>query len=119
MLYFLVYVFLLHYFADFVCQTNWMALNKSKSNLALGTHILVYSLVMLVGLHVALIFHAMSYIWLFVLINGVLHFVTDYVTSRISSHFWVAEQRSYFWWTIGFDQWIHQATLIILTALLL
>jgi hypothetical protein len=96
-----------------------MAMNKSKSNLALGTHILTYTGVMLVGLHIGLIFHSMSYIWLFCLINGVLHFATDYISSRISSKFWVSEQRAYFWWTIGFDQFLHQTTLILLTATLL
>lgn len=119
MLYFLIYVLFIHYLADFVCQTNWMALNKSKNNLALGVHVITYSAVMLLGLHIALIFHVMSYIWLFVLANGLLHFATDYISSRLSAKFLIAEQRSYFWWTIGGDQWVHQATLIILTALLL
>ena len=119
MLYFLIYVLLIHYIADFVCQTNWMALNKSKSNLALGAHVATYTGVMLVGLHIGLIFHNMQYIWLFSLINALLHFITDYVSSRISAKFWVAEQRSFFWWTIGFDQWVHNATLILLTAFLL
>lgn len=103
----MIYVLFVHYVADFLCQTNWMALNKSKSNLALGAHVLTYSVVMLAGLHIALIFHTIHWIWLFVLINGLLHFATDYITSRLTARFWVAEQRAYFWWTIGVDQWIH------------
>jgi hypothetical protein len=32
-----------HWVADFVLQTNWQARNKSKSNVALSRHVLVYT----------------------------------------------------------------------------
>jgi hypothetical protein len=40
-----------------------------------------------------------------------LHFVTDYITSRISSKLWAKQDWHRFFVTIGFDQLIHQATL--------
>lgn len=112
---------ILHLFADFFFQSNWMALNKSKNNVALGIHVFVYSLVMLGGLFLtSFLFHLHVYaILAFVGINALLHFATDYATSRISSHFWITEQRSYFWQTIGSDQCIHALTLIKLAEWLL
>lgn len=111
-----IYVLFVHYIADFVLQTNWMALNKSKSNLALGAHILTYSVAMFLGL---LIFFPVLPVLAFVAINSAAHFLTDYVTSRMNAYFWVNEKRSYFWWTIGFDQWVHAATLVLLLNWLL
>lgn len=35
---------ILHLVGDFVTQTQWMAVNKSQSNFAAGTHALVYAL---------------------------------------------------------------------------
>jgi len=35
---------ILHLIGDYITQTDWMAKNKTKSNLAAGTHALVYSL---------------------------------------------------------------------------
>jgi hypothetical protein len=41
------------------------------------------------------------------------------VTSRLNSRFWANEKyRRYFWWTIGFDQFLHQTSLIVLAAIL-
>lgn len=45
------------------------------------------------------------------LANGFLHFMTDFVTSQISSHLWDRNRKA-FWVTIGLDQWIHAACLI-------
>jgi len=37
----MIYIIILaHWIADFICQTNWMAQNKSKSYKALSLHIL-------------------------------------------------------------------------------
>jgi hypothetical protein len=36
-----------HLFADYLLQTEWQAVNKSKNLIALGSHIAVYHLVML------------------------------------------------------------------------
>ena len=47
----------------------------------------------------------------FVVVNAALHFVTDYITSRISSKLWAKQDWHRFFATIGFDQLIHQATL--------
>jgi uncharacterized protein DUF3307 len=43
-------ILFIHFVADFIFQTDYMALNKSKNNLALVTHTIVYtSIFMLFG----------------------------------------------------------------------
>ncbi len=97
-----------HWIADFVCQTHWQASNKSKNNDALARHVLTYTgflfvaAVVLFGLEMALIFTA---------INGGLHFITDYFTSRWSSKLYAKQDWHNFFVVIGFDQLIHQSTL--------
>ncbi len=118
MILFFIYIFFIHYIADFVFQTNWMALNKSKSHVALASHVLTYSAVLLVGLSLAMVGTPKG-ILMVVMCNFVAHYLTDAVTSRISSYFFQKDMRNYFWYTIGFDQFIHQATLISLVSWLL
>src|SRR3990167_1647011 len=65
-----------HFLADFVFQSNWMAINKTKRLDALSLHVLIYSLCFLwLG-------------WLFTGITFLTHFVTDFVTSRWTSRLW-------------------------------
>lgn len=90
-----------HWIADFILQSDSMALNKSKSNFWLGIHVLVYSICFLwVG-------------WKFALLNGILHFVTDYITSRINSQLLTLPSKHWFFTCVGFDQAIHLTCLVL------
>lgn len=104
-----------HTVGDWFCQSDWMALNKSKSNKALTAHTLVYSLFLLPW---GLTFWAL---------NFNLHWLVDYVTSRITSKLWffrpygesnmwfyVDGKRHWFFSMIGLDQLIH-FTILALT----
>jgi len=117
---------IIHFIGDFLLQSDWMALNKSKSWLALSAHCYVYSL--LVG-------GFMGSYWLGVNpftaigITFVAHFITDAITSRITSKLWfmklgpactagdemvwrpIERKRHWFFVMIGFDQFIHYVTL--------
>jgi Na+/phosphate symporter len=84
-----------HFVGDFILQTSYMATNKSKSNRVLTTHVLVYSLPFLL------------FGPLFALITMVLHFMTDWVTSRITSKLWWYEDKHWFFVVVGADQAIH------------
>jgi len=98
-----------HWIADFVLQTHWQATNKSKNNVALSHHVLVYTACL--GAVSALLFGPGRLWLLFVAGNGLLHFVTDYCTSRVSSRLYAKQDWHNFFVVVGFDQVIHQLCL--------
>jgi len=105
----LIYVLFLHWLADFVCQTRWMAENKSKSWSALAVHCLVYGLIFSLGLGWLLPIHQLLP---FLGLNVALHFGVDAVTSRLTTYFWQKQWTYGFFATIGFDQLIHTCCLL-------
>ena len=89
-----------HWFADFILQSDRIAINKSSSNEILLWHVFLYGA---------------CFLWvspLFALVNAGLHFVTDWFTSRATKKLWVAEQRHWFFVVIGLDQAIHMTCLL-------
>lgn len=92
----------IHWLGDFCFQTNQMALGKSSSNLWLSKHVLVYTITLLLGT---------GNLW-FALINGVLHWPTDYFTSRWTAKLWQAGNRHDFFVIVGLDQLIHLSVLL-------
>ena len=108
---FLAFVTLLvmHWVADFVLQTRWMANNKSSNWWALSAHVLAYT-----GGIAVFAFGTLGLgAWKFLLVNGALHFVTDAVTSRITKLLWMKKMEWEFFCIIGYDQLIHQLCLAI------
>lgn len=98
-----------HWFSDFVMQTQWMATNKSSSNVALGAHVGVYCVCMF---FILLAIMSPVVAATYVLVNGVAHGATDWVTSRVSGFFYRRENWHLFFVTIGFDQFLHVALLL-------
>lgn len=96
----------LHFVADFVLQSDEVAINKSKSNLVLLQHVVIYSL----PFAFIAIPHVNGLYWL--LFNGFAHFVVDYVTSRTTSYLWKKNQRHWFFVVIGLDQALHLTCLL-------
>lgn len=103
----MLWLLAVHWVADFVCQTHWQSINKSKSNEALGRHVATYTLVLAGGSIFILGYYAAA----FALVNGVLHFVTDYFTSRWASRLYAKQDWHNFFVVIGLDQLIHHMTL--------
>ena len=112
----------LHWFGDFFLQSNYMGINKSKSNLVLSVHCIIYALVLALGttgleyyrckdptieLSLWALFFGMILSLYFVT-----HFLTDFVTSRITSYLWTNEKVHWFFVVIGFDQWLHLVTIL-------
>lgn len=102
----LVTILVFHWIADFVCQSDWMAKNKSKSILALFSHTLIYSLVM----SLPVLFF--PWVKVFFLVTLITHTITDAITSRISSSLYQANDQHNFFVVVGFDQLVHVLTLI-------
>lgn len=108
-----LYVLFLHWVADFVCQSRYMAANKAKCNYTLLWHVGVYSGVMAVGLSIfAYITKEYWSVFFFVAINAVLHYITDYFSSRQTTKAWRSNKIHRFFAIIGGDQFIHQLCLI-------
>jgi hypothetical protein len=108
---YVLFFLFVHWIADFVLQNEKMALNKSTSNYWLGMHVTVYTLATIilwailfsiVGMRVSFIQYVEAYLALFSM-----HFITDYITSRITGKYYKAKKNHEFFVTIGFDQWLH------------
>lgn len=108
---FLVVLFV-HWFADFVCQSNWMAQNKSKRWDALAWHVFIYTLVFALLPLVDLV------PWSWLMINAGVHFIVDAITSRITAHLWRQQRTHEFFVVIGLDQFIHTLTLLLTLEIL-
>lgn len=90
-----------HFVADFLFQTDKMAINKSKNSYWLLYHVGVYGLFLL------------PFGVLFSLVNVALHFLTDYISSRITTKLWLKNERHWFFVVIGADQALHLTALVL------
>lgn len=101
----------IHFVADFLCQTRTMATNKSKSLYWLTLHVLTYSTVTtLCWIQFGADPHVLLWVWLTTFIS---HWVTDFITSKITTYFYLKNNMFAFFSVIGFDQLIHATTLLI------
>jgi hypothetical protein len=96
-----VLLVIIHTAADFFAQTDSMAKGKSSSNEILTKHVLLYSAFFL---PFGLTFAAGTF---------VLHWCTDYVSSRLTTYYWGKENRHAFFCVIGVDQAIHIISLVV------
>ena len=106
-----------HFVADFILQSDWMARGKSKDSWILLTHVLIYTVpLLLLGIFFMLRIHIsigspLAVHW--ALVNGVLHFATDYVSSRITTKLWSEQKVHWFFVVIGCDQAVHMTCLVV------
>ena len=91
----------LHFIADFLLQSQWMGVNKSKNSWVLGLHCYIYAL--------PFVYFGFYY----ALLNGILHFIVDFITSRMTSRLYEKKEYHWFFVTIGADQAIHMTSLIL------
>lgn len=96
----------IHFVADFLLQSDWMAQGKSKQLLPLMVHANIYAWCFL-GFGVN-----------FALITLLLHAATDAITSRINSKLWSAKKVHWFFVGIGADQLLHTFQLVLTYELL-
>ena len=89
------------------CKLIGRRRTRIKSMIALTNHIGTYTGVL--GVASVILFGISGIV--FAVINGLLHFITDYFTSRWSSRLYVKQDWHNFFVVIGFDQLIHQLTI--------
>ena len=98
----IIWIVVVHFVADYLLQTEWMGVNKSSSLTALGSHIAIYTVVLML---------AIDPVW--GLFNGIVHGVIDYGSSRWSKRLWVNKEYSSFFTVLGFDQLLHLMILFV------
>lgn len=118
MVYTFTYLFFIHWLADFVCQSRWMAENKGENPLVLTAHVAVYSLVLFCGMAILDLFDVALLI-AFVACNAFLHWITDLLTSQVNKYFYNKQDMHKFFCSVGFDQYIHSVCLMSTTMLFL
>lgn len=111
-----------HWMSDFVFQSHWMAMNKSKNWTALSAHVTIYSLCM-TGALCAFLILPIPFVILpaliqnivvpFFVITFVAHFLTDAITSRITAHLYAKDDTHNFFVVVGFDQVLHYTQLFL------
>lgn len=111
-------ILFIHWYSDFILQTRHMATRKSEDNYYLTLHVVVYSistiiswlvLFLICGVKISFFALFISFILIFIT-----HWITDYVTSRQTSKFYKLQRFYEFFSIIGFDQWLHFASLFII-----
>jgi len=97
----IILIIWLHFISDFVFQTDYIAINKSKMANVLIGHCITYSALFI------------FFGWYYAFINGALHLVVDFVSSKLTASFWENNKRHWFFVTIGADQALHLTCLIL------
>jgi hypothetical protein len=126
------FIIVVHYIADFIFQAEEWAENKSKNNQALLSHVATYSTFWVVASFIMFgvnqpghtvewyVAHSM----IFAITTFILHFATDYITSRIVSkrfankHYGSPIPNFGAFSIIGLDQVLHYAQLFLTYYLL-
>jgi membrane-bound metal-dependent hydrolase YbcI (DUF457 family) len=102
-------IIVIHYIADYICQTHWMAINKSSNNYALLSHTLLYSLCWIILPWITI----NPMFLLFIPITFICHTITDYFTSRKVKYFFDKKDFHNGFVVIGFDQVLHYFQLFL------
>jgi hypothetical protein len=107
-----IWILFVHWIADFICQDDKTAINKSRGIFYLLKHSLIYFGVLMVGY--------VAFLWvspetsdsLLFLLNFPAHMAIDGVTSRVNARLY-GSHRHWFFVVIGFDQFLHYAVLFL------
>jgi len=95
----IILIAFIHWVADFVLQSNKMSQEKNHSIKWLSIHAAVYMIPWLIfGFYYAAI-------------NGILHWIIDFNTSKLTHKLWDKKEVHLFFVVIGLDQFAHFACL--------
>ena len=94
----------IHWIADFVLQSDEMAMKKSTESRWLLLHCVVYGVFMCA---------AANFNWQFGLFMFLTHALIDGVSSQVNKYLWEKKEVHYFFVSIGFDQWLHMMCIFV------
>ena len=94
----------IHWFADFILQSDVVAKGKSDSYRLLAWHGVVYMFPFVI-----------AFGWPFAVVSGILHICVDSITSLLTAYIY-PRSRHWFFVMIGLDQAIHITLLLIVFA---
>tara|TARA_B100001175_G_scaffold257846_1_gene226260 strand:- start:123 stop:476 length:354 start_codon:yes stop_codon:yes gene_type:complete len=100
-------IIIAHWIGDFLLQNEKMALGKSSSNKLLTIHVAIWT----TTLAVITIPLGLPVVW--VLLMGVLHWIQDYITSRLNGYYAKIKNNEMFWNMIGTDQMLHYVIMFL------
>ncbi len=103
-----VWILLAHWMGDYAFQTSKMAVGKSRHFKWLVLHVITYTGVLLVC---SFILFPPKVAISFLVINCILHGITDFFTSKLTSKY--RKNPRIFYPIMGFDQFIHMVTLYV------
>ncbi len=126
-IYLVLGILFFHWVFDFVCQSDKEAKGKSKELYWLLSHTITYSLGWITPILIYVMIGGFSdspkawdfhQSFDFITITFLLHTLTDYFTSKINARLWEQGKTHKFFVSIGFDQFLHFAQLLITFKLL-
>lgn len=106
-------ILFLHWVGDFVMQSDQQAKNKSTDNAFLLAHIMYYTAIFIIPIAIYMATQSNQKMILFYPITFAAHYATDWYTSRVNSQLWKDGKSHDFFVSIGFDQLLHFAQLLI------
>ena len=106
----IIIILLTHVIADFFLQGSKLSKLKALKLSYLFEHVGIYTLTFLI---ISPLLLGLSFIQgvIFSLLNGVLHFIVDFITGKLKSRFFETNESKYLT-TIGIDHTIHLIILI-------
>lgn len=118
----LCYLFIVHYVADFVIQSQKSAENKSHSFRALWEHIFSYYMFSIIAIVVPSLLisptNTLNIGWIYyVVCISSIHMLTDFFTSKFNTKMYKSKKTKLFWIGIGGDQLLHQIQIIYFYSL--
>jgi len=109
MLYGILILLVAHFVGDFVLQFEKMATLKRKSLFWLSFHVSVYTATLFLF---CLFLMDVRMAAIYAILNGIAHWIVDFFTSKINFKLSQHPKKHAFYIGLGFDQLIHQCTLI-------
>lgn len=109
----IIWILFIHFIADFICQSDKMALNESFNIWYLLYHVSAYIIIIGIILMPFYIQKPDIEIGKFFTLNFLTHWIIDFIILRIKAKHWEQRKRHWFFVMIGFEQVLHISILLI------